>query len=54
MNDHRADDQFCELLCREYEADPERGQFVTLEAAALACGVVLGAIEQDEADEKGE
>ena len=36
-----ADDAFCEALYREYEADPDRGNPVSLEEAARLLGVSL-------------
>lgn len=37
-----------------YAASTKRIRLVTLEAAALPCGVVPGAIERDNAEEQGE
>ena len=36
-----ADDAFCEALYREYEADPDKGNPVSLEEAARLLGVSL-------------
>lgn len=36
-----ADDAFCTSLYREYEADPDKGQPVSLEDAARTLGVSL-------------
>lgn len=36
-----ADDAFCNALYREYEADPDKGNPVSLEDAAKALGVSL-------------
>ena len=36
-----ADDAFCNSLYRAYEADPDKGQPVSLEDAAKALGVSL-------------
>lgn len=35
------DDAFCEQLYRQYEADPDKGQAVSLEEAARELGVEL-------------
>ncbi len=39
--DWAEDDAFCEQLYRQYEADPDKGQAVSLEEAARALGVEL-------------
>lgn len=36
-----ADDAFCNALLKEYEADPDKGQAVSIEDAAKLLGVVL-------------
>ena len=36
-----ADDAFCNSLYQAYEADPDKGQTVSLEDAAKSLGVVL-------------
>ncbi len=36
-----SDDAFCEQLYRQYEADSDKGQAVSLEEAARALGVEL-------------
>ena len=36
-----ADDAFCAALVKEYEADPDKGQAVSLEEAAKLLGVAL-------------
>ena len=36
-----ADDAFCSSLLKEYEADPDKGQAVSIEEAAKMLGVVL-------------
>lgn len=36
-----ADDAFCEALYKEYEADPDKGNPVSLEEAAQLLGVSL-------------
>ncbi len=40
-SDEAADDAFCEQLYRQYEADSDKGQAVSLEEAARALGVEL-------------
>ena len=36
-----ADDAFCNALLKDYEADPDRGESVSIEDAAKMLGVVL-------------
>ena len=36
-----ADDAFCNSLVKEYEADPDKGQTVSIEEAAKLLGVAL-------------
>ena len=35
------DDEFCEKLLEEYENDPEKGEYITIEEMAELCGVEL-------------
>lgn len=42
--DEAADDAFCEKLCREYEADPDKGDMISIEEMAKISGVDLNAI----------
>ena len=35
------DDAYCAQLYKQYENDPDRGQYVTLDAAAKELGVTL-------------
>lgn len=37
--DERADDEFCEKLCEEYEADSDKGQFVSFDEMMKKCEV---------------
>ena len=37
--DERADDEFCEKLCAEYEAAPDKGQFVSFDEMMKMCEV---------------
>lgn len=37
--DETEDDAYCASLYREYENDPEKGDFVSFEAALKECGV---------------
>ncbi len=39
--DDAADDAFCRALYQEYEADPDKGQPISIEDAAGQLGVVL-------------
>lgn len=39
--DEAMDDAFCESLYREYQADPDKGQAVSIEEAARMLGVSL-------------
>lgn len=39
--DEAADDAFCELLFKQYEADPDKGETIGLEEAAKQLGVSL-------------
>lgn len=36
-----ADDAFCNALLKDYEADPDRGETISIEDAAKMLGVVL-------------
>ena len=36
-----ADDAFCQALCEEYDADPDKGQAISIEEAARQLGVTL-------------
>lgn len=36
-----ADDAFCNVLYKEYQADPDKGQAVSIEEAAKLLGVAL-------------
>lgn len=40
--DEATDNAFCETLYQEYEADPDKGEAVSLEEAARQLGVNLG------------
>ena len=42
--DESSDDAFCESLCEEYEANPDKGQFVSFDEMAKMSGVDLNAI----------
>ena len=42
--DEAEDDAFCELLLKQYEDDPEKGQYITIEEMAKTCGVDINAI----------
>lgn len=42
--DEDADDEYCEQLYKNYLADPDKGDFVSLEQAAKDCGVNLDEI----------
>ena len=42
--DEAADDAFCAKLIREYEADPDKGQFVSMEEMMKQCGVRDGEV----------
>lgn len=39
--DEAADDAFCESLYKQYEADPDKGEAVSIEEAARQLGVDL-------------
>ena len=39
--DEAADDAFCESLYKQYEADPEKGEAISIEEAARQLGVDL-------------
>ena len=39
--DEEKDDEFCEKLLEEYENDPEKGEYITIEEMAELCGVEL-------------
>lgn len=39
--DEETDDAFCEALIAEYEADPDKGEFVPFEEVAEMCEVDL-------------
>ena len=39
--DEAEDDAFCEKLYRDYEADPDKGEFIALEDLASDLGVSL-------------
>lgn len=41
IEDKDDDDAFCEQLLKEYEADPDKGEYVTAEEMAKMCGVDL-------------
>lgn len=41
MADEAADDAFCEQLCKEYENDGDKGQFISLSEMAKMSGVDL-------------
>lgn len=36
-----ADDAFCHSMLREYEADPDKGEFIGIEEAASQLGISL-------------
>ena len=42
--DEAADDAFCAKLIREYEADPEKGLFISMEEMMKQCGVRDGEV----------
>ena len=42
--DDKADDAFCEQLAKEYEADPDKGNFISFKDLAAECGVDLDEI----------
>lgn len=42
--DETADDAFCENLCEEYDADSDKGQFVSFEEMAKMSGVDVNAL----------
>ncbi len=42
--DDEDDTAFCEQLCKEYQADPEKDQFISLEEMAKISGVDIDAI----------
>lgn len=39
--DEAADDAFCQALCEEYDADPDKGEAISIEEAARQLGVTL-------------
>ena len=39
--DEEKDDEFCEKLLEEYENDPEKDEYITIEEMAELCGVEL-------------
>jgi len=39
--DEAADDAFCESLYKQYEADPDKGEAISIEEAARQLGVDL-------------
>lgn len=39
--DEAADDAFCESLYKQYEADPDKGEVISIEEAARQLGVDL-------------
>jgi hypothetical protein len=42
--DEAADDAFCEHLCEEYEADSDKGQYISMSEMAKISGVDLNEI----------
>ena len=42
--DEAADDAFCESLYKQYEADPDKGEAISIEEAARQLGVDLSLI----------
>ena len=41
LADETADDAYCEKLLKDYQNDPEKGQFVSFEDACKELGVSL-------------
>ena len=44
-DERAADDAFCIALCKAYDADPDKGEAISIEEAARQLGVTLLAAE---------